>query len=90
MLLLKDGLHWFLVELYQAYFYSCWDDFWIFLLKDLIRIIIELFIYLTLITGKYVKTLILYIAYVDQNKMWQRVLFHNQAHLRVKNVKSVG
>ena len=60
MPLLKDGLHWFLVELYQAYFYSCWDDFWIFLLKDLIRIIIELFIYLTLITGKYVKTLILY------------------------------
>ena len=27
MLLLKDGLHWFLVELYQACLYS-WDDFW--------------------------------------------------------------
>ena len=52
VLLLKDGLHWFLVEFYQAYFYSFWDDFMIFLQKDLIRIIIERFIYLTLIIGK--------------------------------------
>ena len=27
VLLLKNGLHWFLVELYQAYLYS-YDDFW--------------------------------------------------------------